>query len=45
VRREAIDEFNARLETALAATAWAAAGESWYNDGGRITKNCLGPTA
>ena len=28
VRREAIDEFNARLETALAATAWAVAGEA-----------------
>jgi cation diffusion facilitator CzcD-associated flavoprotein CzcO len=40
VRPEVLDAFDARIQGALADTAWAAAGQSWYKDAsGRITNN------
>jgi cation diffusion facilitator CzcD-associated flavoprotein CzcO len=40
LRRDAMDEFDARVQRELADTVWATTGKSWYKtDTGRITNN------
>jgi cation diffusion facilitator CzcD-associated flavoprotein CzcO len=46
VRREVMEDYNARLQVELARTAWAATGNSWYKtEQGKITNNWSGTTA
>jgi cation diffusion facilitator CzcD-associated flavoprotein CzcO len=39
LRPEVMESFNEQLQRDLATTSWAAAPDSWYKDGGRITNN------
>jgi cation diffusion facilitator CzcD-associated flavoprotein CzcO len=45
LRRDAMEEFDARVQRELADTVWATTGKSWYKtDTGRITNNWSGST-
>jgi len=45
VRRDAMRDFNAKLQRELASTVWARTDHSWYKTkSGRITNNWSGPT-
>jgi len=45
VRRDAMRDFNARIQRELAGTVWARTDHSWYKTkSGRITNNWSGPT-
>ncbi len=45
LRREIMDEFDARLQDELDRTVWASTGKSWYKtEEGRITNNWFGTT-
>jgi len=46
LRREAMDDYNARLQRELERSVWAATPQSWYKTAdGRITNNWSGTTA